>query len=555
MGNRQPDNALAVYWAFFLVAMGGILAFLTFPHLASAYHLEAGGRALDNPELLAYNPLPALAHLQKAIKWGPDNAQAYRLLGQVYRAQGDSILGSKSQGLVAAIEALTRYTELRPDNPLSHIELAEVYEAVETERRAMYLADLVAALPQAAVEAPDVPLDTPHAQPDGPAWHSYVAATTFSLSPNYGERPTLFMHPPSWVTFTLALPAQPATLRFGMGMDPQTLNWPGDGATFEVFVNSERTFSEHMDKAMTQEGWHERMVDLAPWAGQEVALALAVTPGPAADPTGDWAGWGEPQVVDARLPELEALHPGARMVDEWLRAGLTAEDFISTGEEARKAEQYEEAMAWYERAMRLEPGLGDPWYYVGLLYENQQQWLGALDAYERAIASGRFRQVCRSSPHYRAGIIYQRHLNPRQPENALAAYEAALAADNFSSTAEAADCHYKRGEVLRWQKARPDEYIVEFRRAIALNPRHSWAHILLGLAIYGRDKDATAAEAELLKALELAPQSKWVYYHLGEVYRQEGRTGKAATMYEQALEIDPDFETAQKRLATLKEGE
>jgi len=55
--------------------------------------------------------------------------------------------------------------------------------------------------------------------------------------------------------------------------------------------------------------------------------------------------------------------------------------------------------------------------------------------------------------------------------------------------------------------------------------------------------------------LELAPQSKWVYYHLGEVYRQEGRTGKAATMYEQALEIDPDFETAQKRLATLKEGE
>ena len=98
------------------VAVGGILAVLAFPHLASAYHLEAGGRALDNPELLAYNPLPALEHLQKAIEWDPDNAQAYRLLSKVHRAQGD---------LLAAVEALTRYTELRPDNPLGHIELDE----------------------------------------------------------------------------------------------------------------------------------------------------------------------------------------------------------------------------------------------------------------------------------------------------------------------------------------------------------------------------------------------------------------------------------------------
>jgi len=51
-------------------------------------------------------------------------------------------------------------------------------------------------------------------------------------------------------------------------MDPQTHNWPGDGATFEVFVNSEQIFLEHVDKAMAQGGWHEWMVDLAPWAGQ-----------------------------------------------------------------------------------------------------------------------------------------------------------------------------------------------------------------------------------------------------------------------------------------------
>jgi len=259
-------------WIAFVAASLLILVLVT-PYLVSAYHLEAGGRAVDDLELLSYNAPAALGHLQKAIEWQPDNAQAYRLLSKVYRAQGDKILGSKSQGL-------TCYTELWPDNPLGHIELAEVYEAVEAEMRAMRLADLVAALPQAAVEAPDVPIDTPHAQPNGLAWHSYVATTAFSLPPSFGERPTLFMHSPSWVTFTLALPTQPATLCFIiMGMDPQTHGWSGDGATFEVLVNGERIFLEHVDKVMAREGWHERTTDLAPWAGREVALALAVTPG------------------------------------------------------------------------------------------------------------------------------------------------------------------------------------------------------------------------------------------------------------------------------------
>ena len=144
-------------------------------------------------------------------------------------------------------------------------------------------------------------------------------------------------------------------------------------------------------------------------------------------------------------------------------------------------------------------------------------------------------------------------MDPRQLEKALAFYEAALAADDFSSKSEAADCHYKRGEVLRWQKADPDEYIAEFQQAIEFDPRHPWAHILLGLSIYERDKDATMAEAELLEALELAPQNKWAYYHLGEIYRQEERTGEAVAMCERALEIDPTFEAAQKRLVALRD--
>jgi tetratricopeptide (TPR) repeat protein len=535
-------------WPFLF--LGGTLIALVFPHLVGAYHLEAGGQAIDDVEQTAADPLPAFAHLQKAIQWTPDNAQAYRLLGKVYRLQHD---------WVAAAEALTRYTELRPGNPLGHVELAEVYEAIDSEIAAMGLVDLIAALPQAAVEAPDRPADTPYAQLDGPAWRSYVATSSLSLPPNFGERPTLFMHPPSRIFYDLSLPVEPAALRFGMGLAPEVLDWPGDGVTFEVSVNGEPIFQEHLDKVHARQAWQERVVDLVPWAGQAIVLTLGVGPGPTGDLSGDWAGWGDPQVVDARLPALEALHPGARMEDEWRRAGVTAQDLTARGEEARKAKQYDEALVWYERAMRLEPHLGDPWYYVGLLHEHQERWPEALDAYRRATASRRFRQVGRSSPHYRAGIIYQVRLEPRQVEKALTAYETATELDDFGADWEAADCHFKRGEILWWQKDNPDEYIAEFQKAIELNPKHASAHILLGRAYYAHNEDVEAAEAELHRAAEVAPRhstwAQWAYVHLGDIYRQEGRRDEAALMYQQALDLDPDFEPAQTRMLALIKGD
>ncbi|MGC9336008.1 MAG: tetratricopeptide repeat protein [Anaerolineae bacterium] len=533
---KSFKRSLGKGWPILLA--GGLLAALAFPHLASAYHLEAGGRALDGVDRLGDSALPALEHLLQAVDWHAGNAQAYRLLARVYQAQGD---------WAAAVEALTRYTELRPDNPLGHVELAHLYEAVEAEIRSMDVVDLIAALPEASVEAPNIPLDTPFAQADGPAWRSYVAATAFSLPPAAAGRPTLFMHPPARVIYTLSLPAQPAVLRFGLGLDPQSHDWPGDGATFEVFLGGERIFLEHVDKAMALEGWHERMVDLGPWAGEEITLALAVTPGPAGDASGDWAGWGEPQVVDPRMASLQKLQPGTRAREEWKRARLMAGTAISEGQRESKAGQYDQAEQWFQRAVLIEPGLGDAWYFLGQLYEDQEQWSLALEAYERAAASGIFKEVGRSSTHYRVGMILQRYLQPPRLEDALAAYGEAIEIDDFSASWEAAACHYQRGETLWRIGGDLDESIAEFRQAIELNPEHAWAQIRLAVAVYERDQDAVLAESLLLRAIELDPQNKWALLHLGDVYHEEGRCEAADLAYRRALEIDPAFEPAQNR--------
>jgi tetratricopeptide (TPR) repeat protein len=526
-------------------------AVLTYPHLAGLWHLEIGGTALDaalgETDSLDWWYVGSMAvrdgqalqrailHLEKATR----HAVALRLLGRAHAAQGDLLTG---------IEALEQFAVLRPENAMGHLELAAAYARTDQRLQGLYSTSLIEALPGAAVSAPDLPGETVY-RPEG--WYSdYAYPTAFLLAPDTDKRATLFLHAGSQVTFTLSL-TQPAVLSFALGLDPQSLGWDGDGVTFEVFVDGTRVFLEHLPVEVARGGWQERQVDLSTYAGQTIALSLASTPGPVGDVTADWSGWGEPRVEVPEAAVYRQVVRGEPWLGEWAAAGVTAGSFVSAGEGARKAEKYEETLAWYQWALRLDMSRGDLWYYVGLIHEDQQQWQQSLTAYENAVELGHFRQVHRSSPHYRIGNIYQRQLNPRQEDAALTAYETAIRIDRFSSRKEEADCHFKRGEILWWQKTVSDEYIAEFQQAIALNPDHAGAHILLGITVFERNKDAGWAEAELLRGLELAPQNKWAYYHLGEIYRQDGLRDEARAMYERAISLDPEFEVALEQLATL----
>jgi len=557
--------------AFFLLAAFTLFVVSAFTsYLVSAFYLELGGRELDQvPNLKSQIPNPnsqfpmtksqipspgltrAVAHLEAALHWDAGNAQAYRLLGQAYLAREDYL---------AAIEALTTYTDLQPDNPLGHLELAQVCEGLARASEPEVYYDFIEHLPEAAVTAPSDPVQTDYCVPNGPVASCYVASTYWTM-PDDELRPVLFMHPSSWARYVVAVPVEATMLRFSVGLYPLSWNWGGDGALFEVCIQDgaeeKRLFSTYVSNVEEDWGWHDGEVDLTPYAGQEVMLTLGAHPGLQGNPTGDWAGWAEPRLegVDASQRRMEAEKWWAKAVAEWQAAGLTAQDFIARGEEARKAERYEEALAWYGRAARVEPGLGDPWYYKGLAYMGLERWEEALGAYERAAALGAFTSVGRSSPYYWMGVIYQRRLEPPQTDSALTAYEAAIKADDFSADWEAADCHFKRGEILWWHKGDPDEYIAEYQQAIELDPKHVSAYNLLGVAYYIRYGDAAMAEAEIRRALEVAPQNEWAYLYLGDIYHWEGRVDEAAAMYEQALEIDPAFEGARQRLQAIGEDE
>jgi len=131
-----PDDFPSLRWYRILVVLALVLALSAWlgPYTLSSYHLEAGGRALDealvpvSPDWLAPEQIvdaerleAGAAHLHQALRWDPRNVQAMRLLARVYVTQGQS---------EAALETLQQALDVRPDNPLLYLELGDVYDSL-----------------------------------------------------------------------------------------------------------------------------------------------------------------------------------------------------------------------------------------------------------------------------------------------------------------------------------------------------------------------------------------------------------------------------------------
>jgi tetratricopeptide (TPR) repeat protein len=119
--------------AAIVVLIGGVAWWLR-PYALAAYHVEVGGRALEEalepvfmdwlaPEQVmdAGRLDAAEAHLQAALRWQRESVQARRLLARVYLSTGRP---------EAALAVLQEVVELRPENPVFHLELGDAYDAL-----------------------------------------------------------------------------------------------------------------------------------------------------------------------------------------------------------------------------------------------------------------------------------------------------------------------------------------------------------------------------------------------------------------------------------------
>ena len=88
------------------------------------------------------------------------------------------------------------------------------------------------------------------------------------------------------------------------------------------------------------------------------------------------------------------------------------------------------------------------------------------------------------------------------------------------------------------QKGRYEEAIVQWKKALELNPGEASVHLNLGVALARAGKADDAIE-EYRKALEINPNDAEVYYRLGMSLADMGRFDEAIANYQKGLELRP----------------
>jgi hypothetical protein len=135
-----------------------------------------------------------------------------------------------------------------------------------------------------------------------------------SLTIGREVRRWLYMHPASEVAVRLRVPRN-AYLQTGLALDPQT--WTsevGDGVRFVVEAEGDfgrkTLFDRHVHPRARAEdrGWIDVWIELEPVTGHDVRLVLRTDS--VQDPSFDWAGWANPQIViwDAARPDPGTRH-------------------------------------------------------------------------------------------------------------------------------------------------------------------------------------------------------------------------------------------------------
>lgn len=178
--------------------------------------------------------------------------------------------------------------------PLAAAEMVWLHDLVGAERlsRMRVAYDFIDHLPQTRRTAP---------APEGEA----LEARAWTIGDTW--RRVLYQHPAfagaSHIAYTVHV-GRGAVLAFAVAMAPESWLLPGDGVAFAVYVESERgaeqVFSTYIDPKHDEadRGWQSYTVDLSAYAGQTVTLIFETSTGPAGDYRYDWAGWGEPRLLE-----------------------------------------------------------------------------------------------------------------------------------------------------------------------------------------------------------------------------------------------------------------
>jgi tetratricopeptide (TPR) repeat protein len=110
------------------------------------------------------------------------------------------------------------------------------------------------------------------------------------------------------------------------------------------------------------------------------------------------------------------------------------------------------------------------------------------------------------------------------------------------------------GKVQEVAKSEPQEWVEAFRRFVTLQPGNAWAHYYFAVALEKErrgERDFTAREEELQKAIAIDPRLGDAYLKLGILSGEKGELAKAVASLQKAVEFTGLPDEAHLRLARV----
>jgi tetratricopeptide (TPR) repeat protein len=392
-------------------------------------------------------------------------------------------------------------------------------------------------------------------------------------------------------------PAGAATFRAAEDELWQALAWyPGNAQAYRLLA---QTYEE-------QDQW------LA--AANVLAEYVALRPN---DPQGYWSlALACGLVSGAELGQVSRRSCGTdeesrRTTQSWLwnKAGQSTADFARAGDLLRRGEDWPEAMAFYQRALVLNPQSVTAWQGVAEVHRARGEKENALEAYDHVVTFSSDRSLAASAnaqrgkiladagrwaeaseelaqalslvadrgqyyldygwylyragspiPEARAALTKAAGMMPNNPWPHLYLANLDFVEEDYASMLAHAQMGIKVNPEQVWgwiwqsralrNLGRQAEAEESAHRAVELAPNIAATHAELGHVLKELDHLDEAIEA-YQQAVALAPDNVWHHLSLGSAYRANGQTAKSVQQYQYVLELAPDNTNAQQALRDL----